>query len=276
MAAPCNWDVDPLELGICSGWNDYPIPMRDSALELATTFLWGATGRRFGVCPVTVRPSQADRGQLLYRSFPVIPGMAGLGDFSSGGPVGPFLFGGRWFNSGCASACCGSSSCAIVLRGPVASVDEVLVADEVIPASAYRVDVTMGTYLLVRVDGQCWPMCQNFTADPGEPGSFEVTYGHGTAVPASLKIAAALLACEYAKFLTGGACALPPKMTRLSRQGVEIEVAPPDPDDGKTGIKLVDDLITSLNPTGRQRPPIALSPDAPENCDRITVVPAGS
>ena len=53
-------------------------------------------------------------------------------------------------------------------------------------------------------------------------------------------------------------------------------MAPPDPDDGKTGIKLVDDLITSLNPTGRQRPPIALSPDAPENCDRITVVPAGS
>lgn len=276
MAAPCNWDVDPLELGVCPDWNGYEIPLRDSALELATSFLWGATGRRFGVCPVTVRPSQADRGQLLYRSFPVVPGMAGLGDSTSGGPVGPFLFGGRWFNSGCASACCGSSSCAIVLRGPVASVDEVLVGDDVIPASAYRVDVTSGTYLLVRVDGLCWPMCQNFSADPGEAGSFEVTYGVGIAPPAALLIAAAMLACQFAKFLSTGSCALPPKMTRLSRQGVEIEVAPPDPDDGKTGVKLVDDVIALYNPSRRQRPPVALSPDMPEACDRLTVIPAGS
>jgi hypothetical protein len=276
MAAPCNWDVDPLELGICSGWNDYPIPMRDSALELATTFLWGATGRRFGPCPVFVRPSQTHRAEVQYRTFPVTPGLVGLGGVSSGGLAGPFLFSGRWFNAGCASACCGMSQCAIVLRGPVASIDEVTVGTEIIPASAYRVDVTGGVYLLVRVDGLCWPVCQDFTAEPGEVGAFEVAYSIGSPVPTPLLIAAALLACEYAKFLTTGSCALPPKMTRLSRQGVEIEVAPPEPGQGQTGIKMVDDIIATYNPTGRKSPPMALSPDAPENCDRVTLIPAGS
>lgn len=271
MAAPCNWEVDPLGLGVCSDWNGYAVPLQDAAMALAAGFLWAATGRQYGVCPITVRPSQADRSELVYQTFPVAPGLGGLGE-----PGGPFLFAGRWFNSGCATACCGTSACAIVLRGPVASIDEVLVGDDIIPPSAYRVDVTGGNYLLVRIDGACWPMCQNFTAEPGEPGAFEVTYGVGRALPVSLQIAAALLACEYAKFLTGGACALPAKMTRLSRQGVEVEVAPPEPGEGQTGIKMVDDVIAALNPSRRQRPPLLLSPDLPEACDRVTVIPAGS
>jgi hypothetical protein len=271
VAAPCDWVVDPVELGVCSGWADYPEPLRETALALASTFLWGATGRRYGVCPVTIRPSQTDRSELAYQAFPVAPGLGGLGV-----PGGPFLFGGRWFNSGCASACCGNSACAVVLRGPVASVDEVLVDGEVVPASAYRVDIASGTYLLVRIDGLCWPMCQNFTAETDEEGTFEVTYGLGLALPLSLQVAAALLACEYAKHLTGGACSLPAKMTRLSRQGVEVEVAAPDPASGTTGIKMVDDVIQALNPSKRQRPPLVLSPDLPEACDRMTVIQAGS
>jgi hypothetical protein len=271
VAAPCEWVVDPVELGVCSAWADYPEPLQETALALASTFLWGATGRRFGVCPVTVRPSQSDRSELAYQTFVTAPGLGGLGT-----PGGPFLFGGRWFNSGCASACCGNSACAVVLRGPVASVDEVLVDGEVVPASAYRVDVSRGAWLLVRIDGECWPMCQNFTAEPDEVGSFEITYGQGTALPVSLQVAVALLACEYAKHLSGGACALPARMTRLSRQGVEVEVAPPDTAAGTTGIKMVDDVIQALNPSKRQRPPMVLSPDLPEACDRATIIPAGS
>lgn len=272
MAAPCEWDVDPVALGVCSAWADYPEETQENALALASNFLWAATGRRYGVCTLTVRPSQSHRGELSYQAYPVIPGsQAELGQ-----PGGPFLFGGRWFNAGCQSACCGNSACAIVLRGPVASVDEVLVGGEVVPASAYRVDLAMGAYLLVRIDGECWPMCQNFTAEPGEEGSFEVTYGIGLPLPAALQVAAALLACEYAKHLTGGACALPARMTRLSRQGVEVEVAPPDPGEGTTGIKMVDDVIATLNPGKRRSPPVVLSLDLPEACDRVTVIPAGS
>lgn len=268
MTLPCSWDVS---CEVCPGFTDYSATIRDSALWLASTWLWGATGRRYGTCPITIRPSQSVRGEVAYQTFEVRPGMEGLGQ-----PGGPFLFGGRWFNSACASACCGNNACAVVLRGPVAGVDEVIVGDEVILASAYRVDVTSGTYLLVRIDGQCWPTCQNFTAEVGEDGSFAVTYDIGRPIPEALAIATALLACEYAKFLSAGACKLPARMTRLSRQGVEVEVEPPSPGQGLTGISQVDAVITALNPSRRQSPPVLLSLDLPESCDRMTIIPAGS
>lgn len=272
MAAPCDWDVDPVELGVCDGWAEVPEARRETALALASSFLWAATGRRYGVCPVTVRPNQPRGHEVAYQAYPVVPGsQAGLGV-----PGGPFLFSGRWFNAGCATACCGNQACAIVLRGPVAYVDEVLVGEEVIPASAYRVDLTGGAWLLVRTDGQCWPACQDFRAEQGEDGAFSVTYGLGLALPVALATAAALLACEYAKGLAGGPCKLPAKMTRLSRQGVEVELEAPDPDDGKTGIREVDDVVASLNPSKRRSPPVVLSLDLSETCDRVTMIPAGS
>jgi hypothetical protein len=270
--APCNWDVDPIELDVCDGWADVPLARQETALALASSFLWAATGRRYGVCPVSVRPNQSGGAEVVYQAFPVIPGSHN----ALGAPGGPFLFAGRWYNAGCVSACCGNQACAIVLRGPVHSVDEVRVGADVIEASSYRVDVTGGVYLLVRTDGQCWPTCQDFRTEPGEAGSFTVTYGLGLTPPLDLLVAAALLACEYSKALAGGPCKLPSKMTRLSRQGVEIELEPPAPDDGKTGIREVDDVIATLNPSKRKSPPLLLSPDLPEACDRMTVVPAGS
>jgi hypothetical protein len=268
---PCAWEVAvPAEL--CSGWEDYSQTTKDSALWLASTWLWAATGRQYGVCPVSVRPSQSLRGgEILYQSFPVAPGLGGLGE-----PGGPFLFGGRWFNSGCASACCGNSACAIVLRGPVAEVYAVWVGEEEIPESSYRVDVAGGVYLLVRLDGECWPTCQTMVAAPGEPGSFEVTYGLGRPVPEALAIATAQLACEYGSLITGGACKLPARMTQLTRQGVTVEVEPPGPGEGLTGLPMVDNIVSILNPGGRKSPPLLLSPDLPESCDRMTVWVGGS
>lgn len=271
MAAPCTWDVDPAALGVCPNWSGYSAPIKEAALDLATFWLWAATGRRFGPCPVTVRPSQPRVGEpVQYQDYAVLPGQVGY----QGG--GPFLFGGQWFNAGCASACCGSSACAVVLRGPVASVDEILVDGEVVSPSAYRVDVAAGVWLLVRTDGECWPACQNFSRGTDEAGTFEVTYELGEAIPAVLAIAAAALACEYGKHLTGGACSLPAQMTRLSRQGVEVEVEAPTPGSDKSGIKLVDDVVAMLNPSGRKAPPRVMSPDLPGNCDRVTVWAGGS
>lgn len=265
---PCSWDVS---CSMCSGWDDYPQSTKDQALWLASTFLWGATGRRFGSCPVTIRPVRTRTWEpIQYQTFAVTPGAQGLNQ-----PGGPYLFGGKWFNAGCNTACCGNRECALVLQGPVSGVEDVLVDGEVVSPSAYRVDVSRGVYLLVRVDGECWPICQNLTADVTEPGTFEVTYDLGTPVPPALQIATGLLACEYAKSLTGGACALPARMTQLTRQGVSVEVAPPDPENGMTGIKIVDDIVTVLNPSRRHSPPRVMSPDL-DNCDRTTVVPAGS
>jgi len=262
---PCSWDLVTPD---CAGWTDYSQDTQDKALWLASTFLWAATGRRYGACPVTVRPAQSRFRLQGYRAYPVWPG-------SDPNLGGPYLFAGVWFNAGCASACCGTSACAVVLAGPVAAVDEVVVDGEVVSPAAYRVDIADGAHLLVRTDGTCWPVCQNFTANEGA-GTFEVTYEQGTPLPEALAIATGLLACEYAKALTPGqTCALPAKMTRLSRQGVEIEVAPPVPDDGKTGLKLVDDVIAALNPAKLKAPPRVLSPDL-EPCDRRTSIYPGS
>lgn len=270
MAEPCaTWDVDPTD--VCPGWADYTSEVKDAALKLATFWLWAATGRRFGPCPVVVRPAQKRGEPLAYQTFPVIPG----GD-SMGVQGGPYLYAGRWYNAGCTRGCCGEGGCAIVLRGPVYAVDEVLVDGAEVLAEDYRVDVVSGAWLLVRTDGACWPVCQNFTSAVTEPGTFQVTYGLGEQIPAALELAAGRLACEYGKQLTGGKCALPAKMTRLSRQGVEIEVEPPAPGEGRTGIKMVDDVVTALNPTGRRQPPRVLSLDLPEQCDRFPVTLAGS
>lgn len=268
MTLPCAWDVVvPSEL--CSDWATRPQAIRDTALWLSSTYLWSATGRQYGPCPVTIRPVQPARGELAYQSFETMP--AGLGVAG-----GPFLFGGQWFNAGCSTACCGARACAIVLRGPVASVDEVIVGEDIVPPSSYRVDIANGTYLLVRTDGACWPMCQSVTATPGEPDTFEVTYLLGRAVPEALAIATALLACEYGKLLSGGACSLPQQMTRLSRQGVEVEITPPEPDGTKTGLPMVDLVVSQFNPSKRKSPPVVMSPDLPESCDRMTVWVGGS
>lgn len=264
---PCQWDVIvPDE--VCSGWSDKPEAVRNAALWLASTVLWGLTGRQYGTCPITVRPAQPTSEDPPYRAYPVYPG-------SDPAPGGPYLFGGIWRNCGCGSSCCCQAECAVVLRGPVAAVNEVLVNGEVVPSSAYRVDVKSGTYLLLRLDGTCWPTCQTFTAAEDAAGAFAVTYEIGRALPEALAIATAILACEYASFLTTGECRLPAKMTSLTRQGVTVEVEPPAPEDGLTGITQVDAIVTALNPSKRQRPPVILSPDLPEECDRMTVIQAG-
>jgi hypothetical protein len=272
MAQPCTtWDVDPAALGVCSGWNEYSAEIKFWSLKLATLWLWGATGRRFGPCPITVRPAQPKGSPLAYRDYPTMPGAEGLGV-----PGGPYLYAGRWYNAGCTMGCCGSGGCSIVLRGPVYAIDEVLVDGTVVPPSAYRVDVAGGAWLLVRTDGSCWPTCQNFTRATTEDDTFEVSYSIGEEIPDGLLLAAGMLACEYGSHLTGGRCALPAKMTRLSRQGVEVEIEPPSPADGRTGIAMVDSVVATLNPSGLKAPPVVLSLDLPEQCDRFTVIPAGS
>jgi hypothetical protein len=253
---------------VCSAWDDYPQATQDSALWLASTYLWAATGRQYGPCPVTVRPMQRRGSPVQYQDFPLYPGQA------ASGPTGPFLFAGQWFNQSCATACC-RTSCALVLRGPVAEIIDVLIGDEEVSPSTYRVDVSGGAWLLVREDGTCWPSCQNASAPAGDPDTFTVTYALGRALPEALAIATAILACEYAGSISGGECRLPVQMTSLSRQGVEVQVSPPEPATGETGIPEVDRVVWSLNPSRRQSPPQLLSLDLPEACDRMTVLPAG-
>lgn len=276
MTIPCAWDVVIPE-DLCSTWVGHSQSIKDAALWLASTYLWARTGRQYGPCPVTVRPAQDRFEDPAYRVYPAWPGMNGGGGNGSFtlGPV-PVLDGGTWRNCGCGPRCCCRPECAVVLRGPVASVNEVTVDGAVVPSSAYRVDVTQGTYWLIRLDGTCWPTCQDFTAAPDAAGAFQVVYERGRELPEALAIATAILACEYAKGMTGGDCRLPARMTSLQRQGVTVEVEPASPEEGLTGITEVDAVVLALNPSKRTRPPMLLSPDLPESCDRVTVIQAGA
>jgi hypothetical protein len=234
-------------------WTSYDPAVRERAAAAAALIMWAATGRRYGPCEVTVVPSGGRRPVPLYRTDEVGGGY---------GISAPVIDGGVWYNRPILEdgSCCGSG-CEVPLEGPTtkAQVSNVTVAGVTVDPAGY---VVVDGYLLVRTDGACWPTC----ASVATPSDFSVTYSRGLAIPAAVQGAYERLACEMAKACTGAACALPQRMTRLTRQGVEIELEQVDtetPGALLTGIKDVDDVILMINPYRLAAAPAVLSPDMP-------------
>lgn len=251
--APCGWDVT--DCG-CGGCLDKLNPaQRARALGLATHWLWAATGRRYGLCEVTVLPCNPSPGDPLYRTFPVDATTP-----DGGGLATPVIEGGRWYNR-CGGGCTCTAACEVDLPGPVDSIVEVAVDGGVVDPDGYEVH---DGHLLVRTDGLCWPSCQALGMEiPG----FQITYLRGNPVPASVLSAAGVLACEYGKACVGADCRLPARLASLSRQGVEVTVAQDTAvsEGGKlrTGIAEVDDVVAADNPHGLAARPQVWSPDLP-------------
>jgi hypothetical protein len=256
MGVPCGWVVDGCECG--GTWTDFPAPAQAAAEALAATVLWAATGRRYGLCEITVLPCNPAPVDPLYQTFPVSSyDPLGLG---GGVSMTPVLAGGDWHNLTCGGRCSCKADCEVALDGPVADVVDVLIDGVSVPATAYEVH---DRFLLVRTDGDCWPTCQVFGQEiPG----FEVTYLRGDPIPDHIQHALNVLGCEYAKACVGRPCGLPSRMTRLTRQGVEVTIAD-IPKDGKgrirTGLRLVDDAIDADNPFNITERPTVFSPDLP-------------
>jgi hypothetical protein len=261
--------VNPEEL--CPDWLTYTESQQASALSMATTVMWAATGRRFGPCELTIRPCQQRGWAEAYRAYPVW-WAGGGGNWA--GPL-PYLYNGTWFNGcGCGSGCCCRPRCQIMLDGPVASIEEVLVHGEVVPSTEYRVDVQEGAYWLVKMSDGCWPTCQDMDELANGAHAFAVTYTRGVAVPLSVLWATAMLACEMGKAIVGAACALPQRLSSLTRQGVTADFIQTELDIStfQTGINEVDMIIRAVNPSQRYSPPLILSPDLPDNRDRMTII----
>jgi hypothetical protein len=244
MAAPCAWILNPL---CCEDWATFPAAVQTAATEYATTILWAATGRRFGLCPVTVRPC----GRYTHGGTPSVFGYT----FSLYGPGGagwyPYIGDdGEWRNCACPATGCGCRpDCEVYLPAPVASITQVRVDGVIVPGTSYRVD---NNKWLVRTDGECWPTQADLNVNAGT-GFFEVQYVRGEAVPAALANAAGMLACEYAKACTGaGDCRLPATVQSIARQGVTVQFLDFDMllKRGMTGITEVDTVIQALNPSG--------------------------
>lgn len=253
--ATCAWTIDT---GCCPTWAGLDPADQARATQWATDVLWAATGRQFGVCPITVRPCFNER----YN---------GLGVYWGDGTFLPYIWNGTWYNSGC--GCAGRCCCQPLpftqawLPGPVAGISEVRVDGIVIDSTAYRVD---DAQWLVRQDGLTWPVCQDYNLAAGLPGTWSVTYFRGTPVPASLLGAAGSLACEYAKACTGGECRLPGRISSIIRQGVSIQMVDVDAllAKGYTGLVEVDQVIRAFNPAGLTHRLRVLSPDVQVN--RVT------
>ena len=245
---PCGWTVNTT---CVPGWDDYPADVQQAATDWATYVLWALSGRQFAPCPVTIRPcGPRCSGPNGYFTWPV-----NAGSVTGGNPpwMIPWIDNGLWRNCGCTGGCSCKATCEVALPGPVASIDEVIVDGVTLPESAYRLDVLKGIPVLVRIDGECWPECQDMDAQLDESGSFGITYRQGVAVPVAGQLAAGQLAGEFAKACSGADCMLPQQLASLSRNGVEVTVLDPAQLDelGLTGIANVDLWIRAVNPARR-------------------------
>ena len=256
---PCNWDV---QVDCCDGWDDYTDTLQEAAAEFGALFMWAATGRRFGLCQKTIRPCGRTQEPRLS------------GWYWSEGTWAPYIFNGVWRNcAGCNASygCCPCEPrCQVWLPAPVHSIPATGITQDgvIVPVDAW--EVQDGEWL-VRTDGDCWPVCQNYNVATTEVDTFEVTFYRGKEVPSVLLRAAGELACEYAKSCIGAACRLPQRMTSVSRQGVSVSLADVDMmlNKGFTGITTVDQVIRSFNPYSLPSRMGIASPDWPPSA-RVT------
>lgn len=247
MSEPCGWEITKCACGSC--WTTYTPEVRASASALAIGIMWAATARRYGQCTVVVQPCHKPALLREYQTYPVT-----MPDYGAA-----YVRSGNWYNS-CTGQedCC--SGCEVDLEGPTstAGITEILINGIPLPDSAY---IVQNSNILVRIDGECWPTCVNYSQQ--NPPAFQVEYLKGEPIPLRVQTAAERLACEFAKNCVGTACALPRRLRSLSRQGVEVTVEElsTKPGEIRTGIPEVDMIIALENPNGRAQRSIVLTPD---------------
>jgi len=244
LVAPCApWvTVDEFKEANCC---DLPDGVTDAlilqALEATTHLLWARSGRRYGSCPVEVRPWRT-RCSPRHTCRPC----------------------------SCSRPC----EVSIYLDGTyIADIDEVVVDGEVVDESAY---VLVRPDRLVRLDGACWPACPDLSR---EGDGFSVVARAGIPVDSGGLLATESWACELAKACIPGCdCRLPSNVVMKVRQGTTIRFK--DLVDlfaeGLTGIDEVDLWLSSVNPGGSILMPAAVwSPDLDPEPLRVHV-PGGS
>lgn len=144
--------------------------------------------------------------------------------------------------------CCCAEGDRIDMRGrfPIFDVWDVTIDDEIIDRSLYTV---RDSRYLVRTDDEYWPACNDWSA----------TWAFGRNPPVGLRHAAAVFAREIGKACVGVDCALPERVTSVSREGVSYVLLDSQKflDEGRTGIYDVDLALIAARPpqeSGRSFP----------------------
>lgn len=252
------WPVTPWCEDCCSEkLNEQPEEFRSMLYDMAATFLFNATGRQFGGCPVTYRPCAkscdccADGAWNM--SYPAK------------------RWDGAWVNIDC-NRCRDNCECTEVSEVIIPDTDQVV--DVRIDGIDYDPLDTVAVYdrrRIVRTDGGQWPRCQDLTVEDG-PGTWHITVLRGRPVPAGGDWMAALLACEMGKScLDQSDCRLPRRTQTITRQGVTMGFQDAFENLGqmRTGLWEVDAWIESAVTSAHVRPAV-ISPDVHWDHTRLT------
>lgn len=267
------WPIDRTCMSIPDGTTEEQI----EAMQLAAAeLLFGLSGNRFGPsCPVTVRPCRKSCAEGYGRYFN--QGQYLGSGFQFTGPFIPYMAGGAMYNAslcGCASQChCGPELCEVYLPGPIYDIVSVDIDGEIVAPTTYG--ILDGRYLVRRSDtaedalgGTCWPSCQDMSLPPGQAATFTVTYRTGIPLSALGIQALSKLTEHYLQGCNGCGCGIGSRqnLSRLSRQGVDLEfvdTARTRLDPWRTGIEIVDQWLTMVNPSMLPRQLRVVSPDSP-------------
>lgn len=231
----------------------------DQLCMVASTWLWRATGRQYpGPGTVTVRPvppwGRLGQG-LTAETF----------DSHTGGFLG-----------GCGGR--GEYASEILLgHHPVRTVSQVVIEGQILSPSAYRID---DARWLVRLDGQSWPIWQDWSKASGPSvggaATWEVSLTWGEDPPPDGIFAAQILTGHLALAATSsGQCRLPNRVQSVVRQGTSMLLVDPTMllAGGMWGIAEVDMFVHAVNPAHLMAPATMTSPDVGRAIRRAGTLP---
>lgn len=282
MLGPCATWITGEDVALCTqiDYGSNPAIFDTVAYE-ASMALFEISGRQFtGLCEREVRPCQQGCGCFGA------PSSFGFGPwYWTGAPWGYGAAWG-WFNeSGDRFGCKPMSY--VKLAGYAREIVEVKIDGVVMPefdpithARNWRLDKWK---YLVRMDDpngtstttRFWPGCQNMSLDADQPGTFAVTYKWGIDPPALARSAAIEVANQLylsCPLGVGGECILPTGVTKVVRQGIEVERGllanwfdPKKP----TGLVNLDLFLKAYNPNRNRRRSAVWSPDVQQYARQV-------
>jgi len=235
----CLWPV----IYPCEPSTDVDSAVQEWSEQMAIEILWAASGRRFGLCTSKYRPCRVgcQVGVPVLDAWNLV-GRRTLVDDAWAGSMFALI------GCGCRDNCsCSTLEALDLWHTNVREVTEVVIDGVTLSPSAYR----LSRNKLLRVDGESWPTCQDWTVDADQDGAWTVEYVHGKSVPYGGRVAVGILATELRKAVCDDeSCALPRRVQTVTRQGVSVAFIDPMTflNDGLTGLYEVDLWILSVNP----------------------------